>query len=235
MNKKVLIMTGTTDTLRSDQETDNTMEEVFDLTLPSKQRYTKKYGYDLLALRSFGVHKEGIFQAKHLGFLRALRSFEMLQYYDIVMWIDADTLITNDTYKIEDFIDDTSLLSISWDWNGKSSFSTGNFVLQNKDNTSDFFHMFNLIGKAVIENNQWGEEQATFNLIYQNTTFKNNIKILEHKFLNSIPSKQMFRGIWDGRPDPFAPWTPESFLVHITGVPNKNRIDVLKNSFGQYL
>jgi hypothetical protein len=60
------------------------------------------------------------------------------------------------------------------------------------------------------------------------TPCRDTIKILDHRFLNSIPSKELYRGIWDGRPDPPEPWTPESFLVHITGVPNKNRIDVLK-------
>jgi hypothetical protein len=32
-NKRVLVLTGTTDILRSSSETDNTMEEVFDLNL----------------------------------------------------------------------------------------------------------------------------------------------------------------------------------------------------------
>lgn len=235
MNKKILILTGTTDIIRAPNETDNTMEEVFDLTLPSKQRYAKKHGYDLLVLRSFGEDKQGIFNPRHLGFLRALRTFEMLQYYDTVMWVDADALITNDSYKIEDFTDEKTSLSVSWDWGGKNTFSTGNFVLNNTEKTKELFNAFLSVGKFVIKNNQWGEEQTTFNLIYNGTELKNNIKVLEHKFLNAIPSKQMFRGIWDGRSEPFCPWTPESFLVHITGVPNKNRIDVLKNSFGEYL
>jgi hypothetical protein len=235
MNKKVLVITGTTDILRTAEETDNTMEEVFELTLPSKQRYVKKHGYDLLALRSFGEDKQGTFNPRHLGFLRALRTFEMLQYYDTVMWVDADALITNDNYKIEDFIDDNCCLFVSWDWGGKNTFSTGNFILKNTLNIDELLKSFLSVGKFVIKHKQWGEEQTTFNLIYNSTSLKENIKILDHKYLNSIPSKKMFRGIWDGRPDPFAPWTHESFLVHITGVPNKNRIDVLKNSFGEYL
>ena len=235
MNKKVLVITGTTDILRTAEETDNTMEEVFELTLPSKQRYTKKHGYDLLALRSFGEDKQGTFNPRHLGFLRALRTFEMLQYYDTVMWIDADALITNDNYKIEDFVDETSLFSVSWDWVGKHTFSTGNFVIKNENNITDFFNMFLLVGKTVIENNQWGEEQTTFNLINQNTSFQNNIKILEHRYLNAVPSREMYGDIWNGRRTPIAPWTPEAFLVHITGIPNKNRIEILNTHFKNYL
>ena len=80
MSKRVLVLTGTTDILRQPNETDCTMEEVFDLTLPSKQRYVKKHGYDLLSLRSFGKDKQNRFTEFDLGFLRVLRTFEMLEY-----------------------------------------------------------------------------------------------------------------------------------------------------------
>ena len=138
-NKRVLLLTGTTDILRSPNETDNTMEEVFDLTLPSKQRYAKKYGYDLLSLRSFGSDKQNIFKDKHLGFLRALRAFEMLEHYNIVMWIDADSIITNDNFSINDFqIDENHSFYASWDWNNVGhSFSTGNFIIHKTKNTNN--------------------------------------------------------------------------------------------------
>lgn len=54
MSKRTLIITGTTDFGRNPDSTDNTMEEVFDLTLPSKEKYAQKHGYDFLAMRSFG-------------------------------------------------------------------------------------------------------------------------------------------------------------------------------------
>ena len=236
-NKRILLLTGTTDILRSPNETDNTMEEVFDLTLPSKQRYAKKYGYDLLSLRSFGSDKQNIFKDKHLGFLRALRAFEMLEHYDIVMWIDADSIITNDNFSINDFqIDENHSFYASWAWsgNGRQLFSTGNFIVQKTKNTNNLFNSFMLIGKQVVDNNTWGEEQTTLNFLYNNT-HRNDIKILEHKFLDTIPNKKMFMGIWDGRPEPLFPWSKESFLVHLTGVPNKNRMEVAQTSFKEYL
>ena len=45
----------------------------------------------------------------------------------------------------------------------------------------------------------------------------------------------MFMGIWDGRPETISPWSKESFLVHLTGIPNKNRIEVAQTSFKEYL
>ncbi len=46
-SEKILVLTGTSDILRSSAETDATMQEVFNLTLPSKQRYVKKPGSDV--------------------------------------------------------------------------------------------------------------------------------------------------------------------------------------------
>ena len=236
MSKKVLLLTGTTDMLRSPTETDNTMEEVFDLTLPSKQRYAKKYGYDLLSLRSFGSDKRNIFKDKNLGILRVLRAFEMLEYYDTVMWIDADSIITNDNFSINDFqIDENHSFYASWDWNNIGySFSTGNFIIHKTKNINTLFNSFMTVGKQVVDSNTWGEEQTTLNFLYNNT-HRNDIKILEHKFLHTIPNKKMFMGIWDGRPETIVPWSEESFLVHLTGIPNKNRIEVAQTSFKDYL
>ena len=40
--KKVLIITGTTDIGRPEDSNDSSHEELFELTLPSKQKYAKK-------------------------------------------------------------------------------------------------------------------------------------------------------------------------------------------------
>lgn len=236
MSKRVLVLTGTTDILRQPNETDNTMEEVFDLTLPSKQRYVKKHGYDLLSLRSFGKDTQKRFTELDLGFLRVLRTFEMLEYYDAVMWIDADSIITNDNFSIDDFeLDSDHCFYASWDWAGKLSISTGNFIIQNSVGKNELFEVFLQVGKYVKDTNQWGWEQTTMNLIYNQTNFRSHIKALDHKYLSSIPSKDMFLGIWNNRSESPYPWAEDCFLSHITGVTNKNRIQVLTESFKKYL
>jgi hypothetical protein len=239
-NKRVLLLTGTSDVLKDTHyKDDNSMEEVFDLTLPSKQKYVKKHGYDILSMRSFGYDNRNIFNESEygfIGFIRVLRAFEMLEYYDYVMWIDADSIITNNHYSIDDFeIEDKYCFYASWDWATKFSFSTGNFILHKGQNFDDFFNTFLSIGKYFQDNKQWGWEQTTLNAIYKDTTFKNVMKILDHKFLGSIPNKILFKGKWDGRPEPPYPWSKDCFLAHIGGISNKDRIFVLKNSFQEYL
>lgn len=236
MSKRVLILTGTTDILRQPNETDNTMEEVFDLTLPSKQRYAKKHGYDLLSLRSFGTDKNKLFDDTELGFLRELRTFEMLEHYDVVMWVDADAIITNDNFSINHFeLDDNHCFYASWDWTGSKTISTGNFIIQKCESTDFMFKSFLQVGKHVKDTKQWGWEQTTMNLIYRHTQFKDYMKVLEHKFLNSVPKESELLPVWQNRMRIFAPWTNQSFLAHLTGISNSDRIKLLTTYFKDHL
>ena len=228
-NKRVLLLTGTTDIIRSPTETDNTMEEVFNLTLPSKQRYAKKHGYDLLSLRSFGTDKKNRYKNEDIGALRVLRTIEMSEYYDVVMWIDADSIITNDNISINEFpLDNNFCFYASWDWNGRYSMSTGNFIIQPNQSMNYFETFFHQI------RHNYNSEQETINVMYRNDP-KNIIKILDHKFLGSIPSKELYKDAWATRPPPFYPWTKDSFLLHLTGASNKKRIEMINEYYGEYL
>lgn len=245
-NQKILIVTGTSDILRKDylaslkdskpDEIDFPMLDVFDATLKSKQLYAQKYNYDLMLLYSFGEDPNGIFHHYKLGILRVLRCIQFLNYYDTVMWIDADSLITNDSYKIEDFeIDNEHCFYCSWDWNGKFSLSTGNFILHKTKKLEQFNQLILSVGKYVVDNGIWGEEQTTVNIISQQPNSQNMIKVLDHKYLNSSPPESMFSEIGVNRsPIPY-PWTDESFLIHVTGLTNKHRLQILNKHFKEKL
>lgn len=239
MDKRVLILTGTTDILCNHEEyrsvgfdgSDNSMEEVFELTLPSKVRYAKKYGYDLLALRSFGTGGKYGFKDTNIGFLRAVRTFELLAFYDVVMWVDADAIITNDSYSIESFgISSNHCFYASYDWAWKNTFSTGNFIIQRTQHTATLFKAFLEIGKNFTVG--LGEEQKTMNYIYQNTNLRSLIKIHEHKYLNAVPT---FEPYWPKDRIVISPWNEECFLAHLTGNTNLCRINCLKKELSKFL
>ena len=233
-DRRILVMTGTTDVLRDVLDPNHTgalMEEVFDLTLPSKQRYAKKHGYDLCSLRSFGKDIHGRFNPDGwLGPMRVMRVFEMLQHYDVVMWIDADSVITNDNYTIDDFMSVAGhTFYASYDWHGKSSFSTGNFIIQRTEFLDQFVNTF----YGLVRN--FTDEQGPLNLMYSSTPVGGTMHVLDHGFLGSVPSRKMYGVNWDGRPDIPFPWDENSFLAHVSGVSNEARLDILKNYFSEFL
>jgi len=230
MNKRVLILTGSSEIVRNPLETDKTMNEVFELTLPSKQRYAKKHGYDLMTLRTFGTDKKYGFKDTDIGFLRAVRTFEMLEYYDIVMWVDADSIITDDNYSIEKFeLDEHNTFYASYDWIGKWTFSTGNFIIQRTQYTDAFLNVFYNCAK------KFPTEQDALNAIHRGSLPNSVIKVLEHNFLNSVPAPIMDTTCWTGRRAIYAPWNEHSFLAHLTGVSNNNRVKILNDHFSKYL
>jgi hypothetical protein len=237
MNKRVLIMTGASDIFRKNGiregwGEDKSYYDVLDLTVPSKQRYAKKHNYDFLCLRSFGSDNKFGFKETQLGELRAIRAFENLEYYDVVAWIDADAIITNEDMSIEEFqIEEDVSFYASYDWMGKGSFSTGNFILQKTKYTQQFFDFFLQIAKQV------DSEQTAFNAMYYQTNAKETMKVLECNFLNSFIAEIMETKSWATR-NPISAnclWEEGNFLCHLGGIKNEERIDLLNTHFKKYI
>jgi hypothetical protein len=237
MNKRVLVLTGTTeDIVLHKNLNDNKMQEVFELTLPSKQRYAMKYGYDLLTMRSFGNDDRNNFKDVQLGCLRLYRTFQMLEHYDVVMWLDADAIVTNDTYSIEDFLVKDKTFYASYDWVWRESFSTGNLIIQRTEHTNELFQMFLQIGKQVADHVM--SEQLAMNWIYKNTPLKSTFEIMEHKFLNGVPEFLVETPTWkadNNRTGIVSPWNKDCFLAHLTGCSNRDRVDILKTKMEEFV
>lgn len=238
MNKRVLVVTGAENISKNKE---NKIEEMFNLTLPSKQNYANKQNYDFLIIRSFGIDKENKLQRtdNHLGFLRVIRCLEMLEYYDIVMWIDGDSIITNQNLNINDFnLDDDHCFYASWDWMHKTpyfnghyfhAFSLGNFIIKNGKTLKEFTDTF--LNSAKY----FPDEQYCLNMLYAKTPLKNMIKILDHNFLGGVPEEVQNFSVWKDRPKLISPWNKNNFLCHFTGISNEQRIELMKNKFNNYL
>lgn len=218
---KTLILTGS----------DEKMLKVLDLTLSSKQEYCKKHNYDFLSLRSFAADPQCNFTLAHIGFIRAVMAFKQLRYYDNVMWIDADSIITNIDYKIEDFILNDACFIASYDWPHFNSFSTGNFIIRKTDKTQNLFNRFLDVSRYRL--NDIMQEQGTLNQIYRESNESREFfNILPHKFLGGVPNVVHDTATWrnDHRGALADPWTPDCFLAHLTGMTPEERVDILANN-----
>lgn len=210
---------------------DKSMSNLLDLTIPSKQKYASIHGYDFMALRTFSADTQYGFDSHHIGFLRASFAFKMLRYYDNVMWLDADALVTNFIYKINDFLSIDACFTASHDWMHYGSFSTGNFILSKNEKTTMLFNLFLTISRYNLNNIL--AEQATFNQIYNNPEHKHFFNVLPHKYLNSVPSFITETKTWKddtSRPTIIQPWTSDSFLAHFTGASTSERINMIENN-----
>jgi hypothetical protein len=239
MNKKVLVLTGGTDEFKSKECTDLFIKDVLKLTNPSKERYAKKHGYDFINLTSLGSDLRGVASNKELGVQRLFRVFDYLILYDVVMWIDADALITNDDYDILKIgLDENHLFYASNVWNGHHLndvpyFSTGNFMIQKTKNIQEFIEYFYHVYSNL--NKSFREEQHTLNLLHKFTDIGNKFKIVSNDIFDSIPSQEMYQPYWKPGLPIIHQWKHGNFLVHLTGVSNMGRVEILNNYFKEYL
>ena len=239
--KKVLVLTGSNET----------MYDVLDLTITSKRKYTQQHGYDLLVKRFFQDHPEYGYQANNIGigFSRVLFAFQMLEHYDVVMWLDADSIVTNTNLPIEHFIEGPESFFASYDWlshknggPGHTGFSTGNFIIKRTDNTPTLYSAFFQESQRFLEDH--GADQTTLNYIHNNTSLRSEFAILDHSFLNAVPELITTTNDWSSDPKRSGPtkthsivhpWTQDCFLMHLTGCSNEDRIQLLKKHFAHYL
>lgn len=199
-------------------------------------------------MRSLGKDENNLLNRNdnYNGFLKILRIAENLKNYDIVMWLDADALITNQNISVFDFgINDNQFLYASWDWMNNNEpyysisgyghfFSAGNLIFNKTKNLDKFMNCFYKNAKY------FPEEQTLINTIYNWTELKDNIKILNHKFLNAVPKEVFEYEEWNDiikRTNFNLPvaWDPTSFLMHVCGIKNKNRISLIKKYYSKYI
>jgi hypothetical protein len=238
MNKRVLILTGYTemDSLNGHNFEDNPMifKEVFDFCLSSKERYAAKHGYDFMCLRSFGKDPNGLIESSDTGRMRTVACLEMVKSYDYVFWIDGDSIITNDSFGVEDFADVDSeeiVYYASYDWPAFSKeqglFGNGNYVVANNKNTDDLYEGF------LSCTHSYENEQSTLNAMNKDRSYSKFFKILEHKCLNAAPAHEDILRKHQ-RHEIGGEWTDENFLCHFTGLKNDQRLYILNKYFSEY-
>jgi len=243
--KRVLIVTGASDELRFESWPPNdSIEKVFNLTLPSKEKYAERHGYDLLITRSFGEDRNKIFNKNHFGFMRVVRTFELAFYayvsgtYDFIFWIDGDALITNPRFSIEDFVteDKREIYYVSWDWgaNDKDNdrFSNSSWIIKVGDDANEFYQKFLTFAKRNLES--FANEQDMLNAIYQLEEPRGYFKILDHKYLNSVPDHEKVIANRN-KQEIFRPWKKGDFLCHFTGISNEKRLYLINKYFKKFL
>lgn len=226
--EKVLVFTGA----------DEKMKEVFDLTIPSKLNYAKKWNYDFLMINSFKVYSQYGMDDRHIGFSRFISAMELLSHYDYVMWLDGDSIITNNSYNIHDFVKGEENFFFSYDWftapeGNHIFFSSGNFIL--KSGEDDEFLRKGFLDISQHHLNSDVQEQGALHNMFSQPEFSKYFKILEHKYLNSVPNYVSETEIWQGRPSISFPWNENCFLAHFTGITNLDRVNIITNSFQKFL
>jgi hypothetical protein len=207
---KVLLLTGY----------DDNMTHVGDCTSRVMGQYASKHGIDFLRIRQYSKHTHPSWQkALHVG--RQLSSG-----YDRVIWLDADTLITNS--EISPFeIESIAPIEVSKDWGLDAMephhFNMGNFFA-NRDPNELWAHIWNRYLPQKEE--EWGNkelwEQSALQGLYQTLRTPEDIfSICPTRRFNAVHA-----ALAPSAPDP---WQEGDWLCHLTGeeITTEKRLKVM--------
>jgi hypothetical protein len=180
-----------------------------ELVNPNKESYCNQHGYNYLK------KKDGF---SYLGFdkIRFLR--ENIENYEWIWWQDLDSIVTNPQIRIEDIIDSSSDLIISYD---RCGINAGSFLIRNSENGKQILD-FILSKEEVYKNNVWQEQQV----IIDNISNFAGVKIVDQKAINSYLN-------WhygDPRDAP-GTWTEGDVLLHLPGMTLNDRINYIKQFY----
>lgn len=199
---KTLVLSAWTENMRS----------VVEVTAATKIEYSHRHGYEFTNVLLEPKPHEHPAWAK-VGLL-----FEMLSTVDRLLWIDADSFVTNPEISLEKIAFKPGL-SASRDWGVDATlqdFSTAGVILTQ--------HALPMM-EVALKKTQW----ANVPLWDQNamreaaSSFRSLTHVLPRRTLNAVPQELL----------PFAvePWQEGDFLCHLTNTNNTDRKAFLDRYF----
>ncbi len=202
---------------------DRNMAELAEICLPSKQAWADQHGVKLRVLRDDDFpteHGHPSFQK-----LRHIRHALFFQGFECVFWMDADSVVTNSGFKIEYIHCARNMrhLIVSHDYPTEDSrpwfnrWSAGHMIWFRSDRS------LSLLDEAMNQSQfAWSGlwDQDALQACIQSEEDPRCPLILGTRFINSVVP-----GL-TGNPD--RDWQLGDFLVHFTGIPHDQRVEVAR-------
>ena len=212
----------------------------------NKRSYCDRHGYTLKT-------KTKDFPCKDIGFAKIHFLLDILKSnnYDWVFWCGADTLITNPQIKLESLIDENYHLIVTcdiWDWNLDCFFVRNSEkcikflekIISQYDDYIDEDGKPRHLGYVLKDGGgaAWAEQGAVI-LEWKEKMFIPEVKSEYKNFVKELPQKSMNSYLYHVYPSPYhqkgldykgrdGSWAKGDFMLHMPGLPNEFRMQVLK-------
>jgi hypothetical protein len=204
--------------------TDDYMD-LANLTDPSKQEYCDRHGYKFFKGNDsdFTVITKpytGVMNFNKMSFV--LKVFEENPEIKWLLFCETDAMITNQTIRIEDKIDDDYHFIISVD---RLNLNAGNWLIRNSPEARAYFERIYSM-REEYKDKEWVEQQALIDTVEE---FQDIIKIVPQKYLNCY--EPWMYDYADVRYDLFGNpgwWEPGDWIVHWPGIRELPRIERAK-------
>lgn len=156
-------------------------KDIAALTIPTIEEYAKIHGYD------FYIKDKDFDHSKRIGFERIDIFLEKIDQYDWIWYLDADSMIMNQTIRLENLIDNNFDMIIAKNPENKQiiEINVGSVLIKKSEWTKIFLkHISNL---ENYFNHDWKTQQAIID--YINITniqdAQKHMKIVHPRYFNS--------------------------------------------------
>lgn len=167
----------------------------------NKHKYATKHGYSFLCeCIPFDMTKPTPWKK-----IEAIRRY--LPNYDYVFWTDADSLIMNDTIRLENFIEDNWDLIVTRDYN---NLNTGNFFIRNSNWSLKFLEKVDAQEQFI--QHPWWEQAAIIYLIDIDNENEKHINYISQRTINSYIEN----------------YQEGDFIIHFAGYGRRNKLKLLQ-------
>lgn len=202
----VLILTGY----------DDAFAGIGDVTTPAKRAYAERHGYTFKCVRDYPT---GVHPSWHK--LQMLK--DRIDSHDAIVWLDADSVITNPDINVMDLAAPT-ILTASQDWCAPldefpadaKGINFGNFILRNTPRTRTWLSEAAKHTQFASRSTCCWEQDAVLKCMRELHWFNAEVTRLPRRALNAVHPECELPSI--KAPDP---WQPGDFLIHLTNVPDR--------------
>lgn len=184
------------------------------LTDQSKQEYCDRYGYQFHVLTEMKYSTITGFNKIHY----ALDLFKQHPEIEWLLFSECDAMITNQTIKIEDRIDNDYHFIVPVD---RLNLNSGNFLVRNSDQGRAYLQMI-IDREESYKTVEWAEQQVIIDSIEE---YQNIVKIVPQKYMNSYEPE--IYDYCDARFDILGnsgAWEPGDWIVHWPGTYKPTRL-----------
>ena len=173
----------------------------------NKRLYCQQHGYDFICGGKSLDRSRPIPWTKILIILQTMENSN----YQWIFWTDADSLIMNMSFKLEDFIQESeNNLILTKDI---SNINTGEFFIRNCEWSRNFLKA--VYGHTECINDAWWEQQGLINELEKNPEWWSLIEVIPQRLINSYISN----------------YEEDDFIIHFAGVHNPK---ILKGLMEKY-
>jgi len=194
---------------------DTNYSDLAALTDQSKQEYCNRYGYQFYVLTEMKY-------STITGFNKIHFTLDLFNRHPEIEWLlfsECDAMITNQTIRIEDRIDDDYHFIVPVD---RLNLNSGNFLARNTEQGRAYLQMI-VDSEEKYQDVEWAEQQVIIDTIEE---YQNIVKIVPQKYMNSYEPE--IYDYCDARFDILGnsgAWEPGDWIVHWPGTYKPTRLE----------